>query len=89
MTTKMTDNAALAAIGAATIELHLPTVRSEAARRAETANRQQASYLVYLADVLSAEIDDRPNGAAAGASTKPASPASNDWRTSTSPPHPA
>ncbi len=40
MTTKMTDNAALAAIGAATIELHLPTVRAEAARRAETANRQ-------------------------------------------------
>ena len=59
MTTKMTDNAALAAIGAATIELHLPTVRAEAARRAETANRQQASYLVYLADVLAAETDDR------------------------------
>ncbi len=55
MTTKMTDNATLAAIGAATIELHLPTVRAEAARRAETANRQQASYLVYLADVLAAE----------------------------------
>jgi DNA replication protein DnaC len=59
MTTKMTDNAALAAIGAATIELHLPTVRAEAARRADTANRQQASYLVYLADVLAAETDDR------------------------------
>jgi DNA replication protein DnaC len=59
MTTAMTDAAALAAIGAATIELHLPTIRSEAARRAETANRQQASYLVYLADVLAAEIDDR------------------------------
>jgi DNA replication protein DnaC len=59
MTTKMSDTAALASIGAATIELHLPTVRSEAARRAETANRQQASYLVYLADVLAAEIDDR------------------------------
>ena len=59
MPTKMTDTAALAAIGAATIELHLPTVRAEASRRAETANRQQASYLVYLADVLAAEIDDR------------------------------
>jgi len=59
MPTKMTDNAALASIGAATIELHLPTVRSEAGRRAETASRQQASYLVYLADVLAAEIDDR------------------------------
>ena len=59
MPTKMTDTAALASIGAATIELHLPTVRSEASRRAETAGRQQASYLVYLADVLAAEIDDR------------------------------
>jgi DNA replication protein DnaC len=59
MTIKMTDTAALAAIGAATIELHLPTVRAEAGRRAETASRQQASYLVYLADVLAAETDDR------------------------------
>jgi hypothetical protein len=59
MTTTMTDTAALAAIGAATTELHLPTVRSEASRRADTAKRQQATYLGYLADVLAAEIDDR------------------------------
>lgn len=59
MPIKMTDTAALASIGAATIELHLPTVRSEAARRADTAGRQNASYLAYLADVLAAEIDDR------------------------------
>ena len=71
MTTKMTDTAALAAIGAATIELHLPTVRSEAARRAETANPQQASYLVYLADVLAAETR-RPGRTA----TQPAHPRS-------------
>jgi len=57
--TKMTDTAAVAAIGAATRELHLPAVRSEAARLADTAQRAQLSYLAYLAEVLSAEIDER------------------------------
>lgn len=57
--TKMTDTAAIAAIGAASRELHLPTVRSEAERLAEVAQRSRAGHLVYLADVLSAEIDDR------------------------------
>ena len=56
---KMTDTAAAASIGAATLELHLPTVRAEATRRAEIAQRQQASYLAFLADVLAAEVDDR------------------------------
>jgi len=56
---KMTDTAAQACIGAATIELRLPTVRAEATRRAETAGRTQATYLVYLADVLAAEVDVR------------------------------
>ena len=55
MTTKMTDTAALAAIGAATSELHLPTVRAEAARLAEIADRRTPHYLAYLADVLAAE----------------------------------
>lgn len=57
--TKMSDTAALASIGAATVELHLPTVRAEAARLAELAQRQQLSYLVFLADTLAAEVDDR------------------------------
>ncbi len=57
--TKMTQTAATAAIGAATRELHLPTVRAEAQRLAEVAERSRASHLVYLADVLSAEVDDR------------------------------
>jgi DNA replication protein DnaC len=56
---KMTDTAAAASIGAATLELHLPTVRAEASRMAETAQRQQASYLGFLAEVLAAEVDDR------------------------------
>jgi DNA replication protein DnaC len=59
MTTKMTDTAAMAAIGAASRELRLPTVRKEAERLAEVALRTRAGHLPYLAEVLSAEIDDR------------------------------
>jgi len=57
--TKMTESAALAAIGAATRELRLPAVRTEAPRLAELAARSRFSYLGYLAEVLSAEIDER------------------------------
>ncbi len=57
--TSMTDAAAQAAIGAAARELHLPTVRSEAVRLGETAQRNRLSYLAFLAEVLSAEVDDR------------------------------
>jgi len=57
--TTVTDTAAQAAIGAAARELHLPTVRAEAARLAEIAARQRDTHLAYLAEVLSAELDDR------------------------------
>ncbi len=57
--TKMTDTAAAAAIGAASRELRLPTVRTEASRLAEMAQRGQSTYLGYLAEVLAAEVDDR------------------------------
>src|SRR5438105_798821 len=57
--TKMTDTAAAAAIGAATRELRLPVVRTDAARLAELAQRSQQSYLAFLAEVLSAEVDER------------------------------
>jgi len=56
---KMTDTAALAAIGAATKELRLPVVRTDAGRLAEIAQRSQLSYLSFLAEVLSAEVDER------------------------------
>src|SRR3954466_6554074 len=56
---KMTDTAATAAIGAATRELRLPVVRTDAARLAEIAQRTQQTYLAFLAEVLSAEVDDR------------------------------
>ncbi len=55
----MTDTAATAAIGAATRELRLPVIRADAARLAETAQRTQQSYLAFLAEVLSAEVDER------------------------------
>jgi DNA replication protein DnaC len=54
-----TDTAARAAIGAAARELRLPTVRAEAARLAEIAARQRHTHLAYLAELLSAELDDR------------------------------
>jgi len=57
--TKMTQTAAIASIGAASRELHLPTVRAEAQRLAEVAERSRATHLAYLADVLAAEVDDR------------------------------
>ena len=59
MTTKMSDTAALASIGAATRELRLPVVRSDSSRFAEVAKRSQLTYLAYLAEVLAAEVDER------------------------------
>jgi hypothetical protein len=44
------DAAAQAAIGAAARELRLPTVRDQAARLAEIAAREHATYLAYLAE---------------------------------------
>lgn len=73
--TRMTDTAAQAAIGAAARELHLPTVRTEATRLAEIAQRNHLSYLAFLAEILSAEVDDRASVAGSGASTRLACPA--------------
>ena len=53
------DEAALAAIGAAARELRLPTLRAEVARVAEIATRERQSYLVFLSELLAAEVDDR------------------------------
>jgi len=59
MTSTTVDAAAQAAIGAAARELHLPTVRAESHRLAEIAVRERHTHLGYLAEVLSAEVDDR------------------------------
>jgi DNA replication protein DnaC len=53
------DDAAQAAIGAATRELHLPTIRDEATRLAEIAVRERQTHLGFLAEVLTAEVDER------------------------------
>jgi len=57
--TMTSDSGAQAAIGAAARELHLPTVRAEATRLAEIAVRERHTHLGFLAEVLSAEVDDR------------------------------
>lgn len=54
-----TEDAAQAAVGAAARALHLPTVRDEAARLAEIALRERQTHLGFLAEVLTAELDDR------------------------------
>jgi len=53
------EDAARAAIGAATRELHLPTIRDEATRLAEIAARERQTHLGFLAEVLTAEVDER------------------------------
>ena len=58
-TSTMTEQAAEASISAAASALHLPTVRSEAPRMADDAARAGLSHRAYLAEVLSAEVDDR------------------------------
>jgi DNA replication protein DnaC len=57
--TALTDPAAEAAIGVACRILHLPTVRTEATRIAEAAARERLSHRAFLAEVLTAECDDR------------------------------
>ena len=59
MGSKMSDTAAAAAIVAASRELRLPVVRTDAARLAEIAQRSQQSYLGFLAEILAAEVDER------------------------------
>jgi len=55
----MGESAAEAAIGAACRALHLPTVRAEAAALADTAAKERLTHRAYLAEVLSAEVDER------------------------------
>lgn len=55
----LSDAAADAAIGAACAVLHLPTIRDQAARIAETATAERFTHRAYLAEVLTAEVDER------------------------------
>jgi DNA replication protein DnaC len=57
--TAMSDPAAEAAIHAACRVLSLPTVRDQAATIAEAAAKQRLSHKAFLAEVLTAECDER------------------------------
>jgi len=57
--TAWSDQAADAAIHAACRTMGLPTIRAEAGRIAEAAARERLSHKAYLAEVLTAECDDR------------------------------
>jgi DNA replication protein DnaC len=53
------ESAAEAAIGAACRALHLPTVRAEAAALADAAAKERLTHRAYLAEILSAEVEER------------------------------
>lgn len=55
----LTEEAAEAAIGSACRSLHLPTVRQEAGRIAALAAKERLTHRGYLAEVLTAEVDER------------------------------
>src|SRR5579863_2571591 len=55
----LSEPAAEAAIGAACRALHLPTVRAEAGALADAAAKERLTHRAYLAEVLSAEVDER------------------------------
>jgi DNA replication protein DnaC len=57
--TALSDPAAEAAIGAACRALSLPTIREQAGPLAAAAARERLSHKAYLAEVLTAECDDR------------------------------
>ena len=57
--TALSDPAAQLRVDAACRTLALPTVRAEAGRIAEAAARERLSHGAFLAEVLTAECDDR------------------------------
>ena len=57
--TALSDPAAALRVDAACRTLALPTVRAEAGRIAEAAARERLSHGAFLAEVLTAEVDDR------------------------------
>ena len=59
MSVPVTEQAAALTIEATCRALRLPTVREQAAALAEAALRDRLSHRAYLAELLSAELDDR------------------------------
>jgi len=56
---KTSDTASAAAIQAASRELRLPGIREHHTRLADQAKRSKSTYLGFLADSLTLEVDDR------------------------------
>ena len=81
---RRTEQAAVAAIDSATRVLRLPTIRDRFTEIAAAAQREQLSYLGFLAELVMAECDDRDERRAPAASTTPASRAASASRSSTS-----
>jgi DNA replication protein DnaC len=67
MTTRrgVTEQAAIAAIDSATRVLRLPTIRGRFEEIAAAAQREQLTYLGFLAELVMAECDDRDRRRAA------------------------
>jgi hypothetical protein len=85
----VTEQAAVAAIDSGTRVLRLPTIHDRFTEIAAAAEREQLSYLGFLAELVMAECDDRDKRRASpGASTTPASRATGASRSSTSTPTP-
>ena len=82
------EPAAAAAIEPACRTLRLPTIRTRFAEIAAAAEREQLTYLGFLAELVMAECDDRTAAAPNAGSPPPGSPAPNGSKTSTSPPTP-
>ena len=61
----VTEQAAAAAIDSATRVLRLPTIRSRFEEIAAAAQREQLTYLGFLAELVMAECDDRDRRRAA------------------------
>src|SRR2546430_12705913 len=61
----VTEHAAIAAIDSGTRVLRLPTIRDRFEEVAAAAQREQLSYLGFLAELVMAECDDRDKRRAA------------------------
>ena len=57
--TALSEQAADLTIAAGTTALHLPTIKAEASRIAEAAVRERLTHKAFVAEVLTAELDDR------------------------------
>src|SRR5690242_15369671 len=80
----VTEQAAIAAIDSGTRVLRLPTIRDRFEEIAAAAQREQLSYLGFLAEPVMAECDDRDRRRAARRIHDAGFPATNASRSSTS-----